>query len=195
MPTMPGLTARLDAEFTTAKERIRRQGEESARDNPEGKLDVAPSPPGGSATLRLMPNLATITLSFSLSHDGPITKAYLDCDLEVIPVYVQFDPHGRQEIAPEAPDYEQIGRWMDDRIVSFARTYLAVQFNEHYQSNNIVTDPVARTSFPKVLAESSWEYQGKLYYFVSAQTRQAFEKAPARYLDSSAAGPRPAAAV
>jgi YHS domain-containing protein len=156
---------------------------------PDGKMEPVRSAQGGSVTLRLDSGLARMTLSFGLSHDGMVTKVFLDYDLEVIPVFVAFDPHDRLEIALEAPDYEQIARWMDNRVVAFAQTYLAVQFAKQYEGENIVEDPVARISFPKVLAQSSLAYQGKTYHFVSAKTRQAFEKDPASYLEPPAATP------
>jgi YHS domain-containing protein len=176
--------------FARVRDKVRELAEprlEQLRERfPDGKMNPVRSSQGGSVTLHLETGRARMTLSFNLSHDGAVTKVFLDYDLEVIPVFVAFDPHDRLEIALEAPDYEQIARWMDDRVVAFAHTYLAVQFTKQYEGENIVDDPVARLSFPKVLAQSSLEYQGKTYHFVSAQTRQAFEKDPASYLPQPA---------
>jgi YHS domain-containing protein len=47
----------------------------------------------------------------------------------------------------------------------------------------------ARISFPRVLADSSLAYQGKTYHFVSARTRQAFEKDPTSYLGAPGGPP------
>ena len=42
-----------------------------------------------------------------------------------------------------------------------------------------VEDPVARIRFPKYLASSTLERDGKTYYFVDEETRREFEKQPA----------------
>ena len=40
-------------------------------------------------------------------------------------------------------------------------------------------DPVARIRFPKYLASSTLERDGRTYYFVDEETRREFEKQPA----------------
>jgi YHS domain-containing protein len=130
-----------------------------------------------------------MTLSFRLSHDAPLTRAFLDYELEVIPVFAPFEPHDRLEIALDDPDYEQVARWMGERIAAFVHPHLTVQFTRQSEGDEVVEDPVARTRFPKAAAHSSREYRGQTYHFVSAQTRRAFEKDPASYLEPSGATP------
>jgi len=150
---------------------------------PEVKAAPVSSPHGDSLLLRLDSDVAKITVAFSLSHDGDLAKAILDYDLEILPVFVQFDSHARLEVALDSPayDYDKIGQWFDDRIVGFVHTYLAIQFIRQYQGENMVTDPVTQISFPRAVAQASLEYQGKTYCFLSEETRREFEKDPAPY--------------
>jgi YHS domain-containing protein len=150
---------------------------------PEAKTTSVPSPHGDSVALRLVSGAARITVGFSLSHDGPLGKAVLDYDLEILPVFVRFDRHGRLEIPLDSGDcdYGRIGQWLDDRIVGFVHTHMEMQFMPQYQGDNMAIDPVAHVSFPKAFGHSSFECGGKTYHFLSEQTRQEFEKRPSAY--------------
>jgi YHS domain-containing protein len=142
-----------------------------------------PSPHGDSVALRLVSGVARITVGFSLSHDGPLEKAFLDYDLEILPVFVRFDRHDQLAIPLESGDcdYGRIAQWLDDRMVGFVHTHMEMQFMPQYQGDNMVIDPVAHISFPKAFGHSSLEYGGKAYHFLSEQTRQEFEKSPSAY--------------
>ena len=45
--------------------------------------------------------------------------------------------------------------------------------------DQLVEDPVARIRFPKYLASSTLQRDGRTYYFVDEETRREFEKQPA----------------
>src|SRR5262245_11964081 len=67
--------------------------------------------------------------------------------------------------------------------VAFVKTYLAVvrqdeALREHLK-DQLVEDPVAKIRFPKYLAASTLERDGRTYYFVDEDTRREFEKQPA----------------
>lgn len=51
--------------------------------------------------------------------------------------------------------------------------------------DQFVEDPVARIRFPKYLAASRLERDGRTYYFVDEQTRREFETQPAAQLSIS----------
>jgi YHS domain-containing protein len=142
-----------------------------------------PSPHGDTVSLRLASGAAKITLALSLSHDGSLGKAFLDYDLEILPVFIRFDRHARLEIPLDSAECDdgEIARWLDDRIVGFVHTYREMQFVGQYRGGDTVTDPVARISFQRVFAQSSLEHGGKTYHFLSEQTRREFEEGPAPY--------------
>jgi YHS domain-containing protein len=150
---------------------------------PDAETTSVPSPHGDSVSLRLASDVATITVGFSLSHDGALGKALLDYTLDILPVFIQFDPHCGLEIPLDSLDYDsdKIAQWLDDRIVGFVHTYMAIPFVTQYQGDSMVIDPVAHISFPKAFAQSGLEYGGKTYHFLSEQTRREFETDPAPY--------------
>ena len=79
-----------------------------------------------------------------------------------------------------APDVVQ---WFDDRIIAFVKAYVAVVRQDaalrEQLKDEFVEDPVARIRFPKYLASSTLERDGRTYYFVDEETRREFEKQPA----------------
>jgi YHS domain-containing protein len=76
----------------------------------------------------------------------------------------------------------EIVRWLDDRIIAFVRTYLAVVRQDKVLrgrlAGQLAEDPVARILFPKHLASSTLERAGRTYYFVDEDTRREFELQP-----------------
>jgi YHS domain-containing protein len=78
---------------------------------------------------------------------------------------------------------DAVVQWFDERIVAFVKAYLALvrqdaELKEHLK-DQLVEDPVAKIRFPKYLAASTLERNGRTYYFVDEDTRREFEKQPA----------------
>ena len=74
---------------------------------------------------------------------------------------------------------DSITKWLDDRIVGFAKTYLSLHENEHYLKGQMVDDPVAHVRFPKFAAGATCQRKGMTFYFISDETAAEFEKQPA----------------
>jgi YHS domain-containing protein len=125
-------------------------------------------------TFRFDSRLARIELVFSLSHDVEVRNLVLDQTLDVLPILMQFDKHASLEVPLSAIDEDKIAKWVDDRIVSFVQTFMAIHQNQYYQKGNLVTDPVAEIEMPKFAARCTLESGGKTYYFVSEATRGEF---------------------
>ena len=73
-------------------------------------------------------------------------------------------------------------QWFDERVVAFVKAYLALvrqddDLQEHLK-DHLVEDPVAKVRFPKYLASSTLERDGRTYYFVDEDTRREFERRP-----------------
>lgn len=119
--------------------------------------------------------LARIRLRFQGTTDHDIRKLILNYDLEIIPILMQFDSHSTLEMPLDAIDYEVTVRWADERILSFVRTYTALHENPFYLRDQMVTDPVSGTTFPKLAAGARLERDGRTYYFVSDKTRREFD--------------------
>jgi YHS domain-containing protein len=59
---------------------------------------------------------------------------------------------------------------------------------EIYLKDQMVEDPIAHVTFPRAAAATTLQWQGKTFYFISAETRREFEEkeglAPKRAEDS-----------
>jgi YHS domain-containing protein len=126
-------------------------------------------------TLEFQSDLARIRLRFSVSTDREVRQLILNYDLEILPVFMQFDSHREAEWPLEGFDMAKAADWLDDRIVDFVRTYLSLHENEHYLKEHMVEDPVAGVRFPRFAAGASLERGGKTYYFIGEETRREFE--------------------
>jgi hypothetical protein len=118
--------------------------------------------------------LARVSLKFSAATDRDIQKLILSYDLEILPVLMRFNPHSEVEFPLNAIDKAAVGKWIDDRIVEFVRTYFAMGENEHYLKDDMVEDPIARVTFPKQAAATTLEWQGHTFYFIGDETRREF---------------------
>lgn len=128
-----------------------------------------------AATLEFQSDLARIRLRLSAATDHDVRRLILNYDLEIIPVFIQFDSHKQAEWPVEAIDRQDVAAWIDDRIVDFVKTYLSLHTNEHYLKDHMVEDPIAAVRFPKYAAAATAERSGKTYYFISEETRREFE--------------------
>ena len=114
-------------------------------------------------------------MRLSAATDQNVHNLILNYDLEILPTLMQFDSHQQAQWPLDAIDRKAIGDWIDDRIVSFVKTYLSLHENEYYLKEHMVKDPVAGVRFPKFAAAATAEWGGKTYYFIGDETRREFE--------------------
>jgi YHS domain-containing protein len=115
-----------------------------------------------------------VCLKFSASTDRDVRKVILGYDLDIIPVFMQYEHHVDKEFPLEAVDKAAAAKWIDDRIVDFVRTYLSMGENEIYMKDRMVEDPVAHVQFPDFAAGATLEWQGQKYYFIGEETKREF---------------------
>ncbi len=141
------------------------------------KVKVTPkiSSSGRAATFEFQSQLARIQLRLSAATDPDVRKLVLDYNLDILPILMQFDSHKQAEWSLDAVDRQAIANWVDDRLVDFVKTYLALHQNEYYLKDHMVEDPIARIRFPKLAAAATLERDGKTYYFIGEETRREFE--------------------
>ena len=75
----------------------------------------------------------------------------LSYDLEILPIFVKFNPHAELEIPLEKVDRATVEAWLDDRLIEFAQTYVTIHFTDQYHHDHMASDPVANVRFPKVV--------------------------------------------
>jgi YHS domain-containing protein len=127
-------------------------------------------------TFQFQSALARICLRFSASTDTDVTKVVLSYDLDILPIYMQFEKHAEISFPLDAVDSQAAAKWFDDRIVAFVKVYLSLHENEYYLRDHMVEDPVAKVKFPKFVAGAKLERGGKTYYFIGEETRREFEE-------------------
>jgi hypothetical protein len=128
------------------------------------------------ATFDFQSRLAHVRLKFSATTDRDIQKVILSYDLAILPVLMRFKPHDEVEFPLNAVDKEAVAKWIDDRIVDFVQTYFSMGENEIYLKDQMVEDPIAHVSFPRIAAATTLDWQGQKFYFIGEETRREFEK-------------------
>jgi hypothetical protein len=128
------------------------------------------------AKFKFKSDLASIDLRFAVAPDPEVRNVVFSCDLQIVPILMKFDSHDEISFPLEAVDNEALGQWLDDRIVSFVKTYLSLHENQYYLRGHMVEDPIAKVQFPKYAAGATLEAKGKTLYFIDDTTRREFEK-------------------
>ena len=141
-------------------------------DRAEVKPKVTPST--REATFEFQSKRGRVRLKFSASTDRDVRKLILGYDLEIIPIFMQYERHAEREFPLEAVDQAAAAQWIDDRIVDFVRTYLSMGENEIYLKDRMVEDPITHARFPDFAAGATLEWQGRKFYFIAEETRREF---------------------
>lgn len=136
-----------------------------------------------AVNLRFAATVANATLRFEVFPDPDVRNLRLECTQEIVPVVVRYDKQSVLEFPLGGVRDEAVVEWFDDRIVSFVKAYIALVRQDaalqEQLRDQFVVDPVAGIRFPKYLASSTLERDGKTYYFVDEDTRREFENQPA----------------
>jgi YHS domain-containing protein len=136
-----------------------------------------------AVNLTFAATVAKVALRFEVFPDQDVNQIRLECTQEIVPVVVRHDRQSVLEFPLGGSQNEALVKWFDDRIVAFVKAYVAlVRQDEALREqlkDEFVEDPVAGIRFPKYVAASSLERDGRTYYFVDEETRRKFEKQPA----------------
>jgi YHS domain-containing protein len=142
------------------------------------KFEAAPTEDadGKSIMLTFQTPVARVRLRLSATHDTEVRNLVLGYDLEILPIFVKYNAHAELAIPLDQVDRATVEKWLDERLLEFAETYVTIHFNDQYHKDHMVVDPVANVRFPKAFAQSTLEKGGKTHYFISEQTRREFER-------------------
>ena len=136
-----------------------------------------------AVNLTFAATVANASLRFEVFPDRDVNQIRLECTQEIIPVVVRCDKQSVLEFPLGGVRDDAVVQWFDDRIVAFVQAYIALVRQDavlqEQLKDEFVVDPVARIRFPKYLASSTLERDGKTHYFVDEETRREFEKQPA----------------
>jgi hypothetical protein len=141
-------------------------------------MDVHPTlePGRRSVTLEFKSALARIQLRFSAAPDAEVRKLVVSYDVDILPILMKFDSHNELELPLDAINSAQLAQWLDDRMVDFVHTYLALHENPYYLKDQMVQDPIAKVQFPKFAAAAQLQQDGRTIYFIDESTFREFQK-------------------
>jgi len=128
---------------------------------------------------------ATVKLTLSIAHDTEIENLLLGYDLEILPIFFQFERHDQAAFSLDDPNRQRIADWLDEKILAFVDTYLELGQTEQYQQNSLATDPVCGMRFRKSIAFAESAYAGHTYCFCSHGCHEKFASDPQRYAPTS----------
>jgi YHS domain-containing protein len=142
------------------------------------RVDVHPTiePGRRSATFEFHTDLASVKLRLSVAPDAEVRKLVFTYDVEILPILMKFDSHMEMEQPLDGVNRDKLAEWLDDRIVDFVRTYLALHENHYYLQDHMVEDPIAKVRFPKFAAAANREQNGKTFFFIDESTLHEFER-------------------
>jgi hypothetical protein len=142
------------------------------------RVNVQPQiePGRRSAKFKFKSELASIDLRFAVAPDTDVRNLVFSYDLEVLPILMKFDSHDTIEFPLDAVDTAALGKWLDDRIVAFVKTYLSLHENQYYLKGHLVEDPIAKVQFPKYAAGATLEVGGRVMYFIDESTLREYQQ-------------------
>jgi hypothetical protein len=130
--------------------------------------------------LRFAATVAKVTLSFEVFPDQDVNHIRLECIQDIVPVVVRYDRQSVLEFALDGVRDDEVVRWFDDRIVTFVTAYVAIAREDAGLQDQLkeqfVEDAITKIRFPKYLASSMLEREGRTYYFVDEESRRQFEQ-------------------
>jgi YHS domain-containing protein len=127
-------------------------------------------------TFKFASGLAHVQLKFSATTDQDVRMLVLNYNLEILPILMRFKSHDEAEFPLDAVDKEAVAKWFDDRIIDFLQAYFSMGENDIYLRDQMVEDPIAHVTFPKVAAATVLEWHGSKFYFIGEETRREFEQ-------------------
>jgi YHS domain-containing protein len=130
----------------------------------------------GEVTFSFDSALARISLRFTFSHDPDVRNIILEYHLEIVPILMKFDNHSILELQLAIFDQQVAALWLEDRMVSFIRTFVELNGNQYYLKDHMVEDPIAHVRLPRSIARETVDWEGHKYYFICGDTRREFEK-------------------
>ena len=76
-----------------------------------------------------------VDLKFSATPDQAVRNLVLDYELFIVPMTMKYDRHARLEVPLDRVDEGAIVRWLDEQIVTFVKTFIALQGDSFFLEN------------------------------------------------------------
>ena len=124
----------------------------------------------------------TAKVEFAIEHDESVEHLYVRCEVYLMPVFFQFQPHDKLTAPLEQVDEERVSEWVEKRIFEFLATYLRHDRGADDLDEDLVTDPVCGMRLRRSDAREQADYRGHAYFFCSQECREKFEGKPTDFV-------------
>jgi YHS domain-containing protein len=125
---------------------------------------------------------ATATLELGIGRCGGIENVIVYYSLTIIPVFIRFDGQDQLVMPLEQVDEARVAAWVEEKLLGFLDVYFELETDDHYQKENLVTDPVCGMSINKAYAVEQVEYLGQTYFFCVPECCRKFVADPDTYV-------------
>ena len=132
---------------------------------------------------------ATVNLGISLSIGEDFENIAVHYNLEIMPTLMEFNRHDERRFPLEALNRDEIGDWVDTKILEFVDTYLQLETHPFYQKENYVVDPVCGMRIPLIEAVDKIERGGETVFFCSETCKKAYLKEHGKSEEPISGGP------
>ncbi len=119
---------------------------------------------------------ASVSLTVTAEPGANHEKLNLHQALEILPEFIDYERHGNLQVALGTSSNDEIGRWVEERMLRFLDTYLELEAHPVYQKDNLVTDPVCGMTLPPVQAAGSVKRNDREIYFCSQVCKDVYLK-------------------
>jgi len=119
---------------------------------------------------------ATVNLGISFSIGEDFENIVVHYNLEILPILMKFNRHDERTFPLTPLNKDEIGDWLDTKILEFVDTYLQLETHPFYQKENYVVDPVCGMRFPLLEAVDKIEMGGETIFFCSEACKKSYLK-------------------
>jgi YHS domain-containing protein len=122
---------------------------------------------------------ATASLTFVVLPGKGYESLDIRSKVEILPILMEFEHHDQRTFEMEDLDEEQIGKWVETKLLAFLETYLKIETHPRYQKDNFVICPVCEMRIPFFEVAAIVERKYETVYFCSQVCKDRFlEKNP-----------------
>ena len=140
---------------------------------------------GTRCLLHLNPTLrfpTTARFELIITRDAQCETLIVLSNFEILPIFFPFEGRARLTVPLGRVDDDRVAAWVEERLVSFVRTYLCVEAGDQYDTRCLATDPVCGMRINQLYAAGQSEFDGQTYYFCHEDCLEMFVRDPRQYL-------------
>jgi YHS domain-containing protein len=124
---------------------------------------------------------ASVKVELTVDHDEGLENVILSYALSILPAYTKYEGFDRMSMPLDRIDDSLLEGWLEQRLLKFVRTYVALEKTDRDQATSFATDPVCGMRIECTTAAATSQHLGHPFFFCSQQCCDEFEAEPNRY--------------